>query len=94
MKTYTEEDMQAAYKAGRDNEIWAFSDICEKPFSFWLKEYNKLTHKKELYFFAWQIREKCGISQWIKHVRVEDFTLKQNSIHYCTRSQAIKLGLI
>lgn len=97
MKTYTEEDMKAAYVAGNYSK-----GHLGLAFREWIESYNTppKPKDKEFIFSKWILNEKnISWDKWlietgyaINNERVK--SLFDNDLLICTESQARKLGLI
>lgn len=108
MKTYSEEDMKAAYEAGSNNtEVYdgsrgeEFNYLCIG-FKSWIESYNTppKPEEEELSFPWWLVKEKCGWSRWCDVTEDNHYALNErgeperDQLFHCTESQARKLGLI
>ena len=106
-KQYTKEDLKVAYQAGHSNTEydfdWGASNQLLTEFDEWFESWSEkvvIEEKEEdLPFMLWFIKEKCGWSRWCdvtgsNHYMLNEYTIDDTDVFYCTRSQAETLGLI
>jgi hypothetical protein len=105
MKTYTEEDMKAAYEAATDSASFDYmNDSIDQavPFEEWLEDYNLPSEEsaQQLSFPWWLVKKTCNWSGWCdvtggNHYAMQEFgELEKDHLLYCTKKEAEELGLI
>ena len=106
IKTYTEEDLRLAFRAGATEYCISFASLhtflenSEKEDEY-IESLNPQTkEEKDIPVTFFQIKNNIGWSEWCNvtggnhYALNEGYSPSDSEVFYCTRSQAIELGII